>query len=347
MTQEERTFVLVVGGGPVGLTLALDLGRRNVPTILVNENVVTTKSPKCGYINIRAMEHFRQLGVADEIRGSRPRGALPLRVSYRTQFCGYEYGSTDRTLSAEECAMSPEYPQPLFQHALEPLIRGHLERQASVDVRFGWRATQLFADEHGARVTITNVRTGEQRTIHARYLVGCDGPYSTVRELIGSKLVGKDGSVERRFLSGTKMIYYIRSKDLQSRIGLPPATLVWSINRDVRGLVMAHNENDHFIAQYQVPANVRWQDVKAREVLDRLFGLGVSYEILSADHWEGGVAKVADSYGRDAVFLAGDAAHRLTPIGGIRHEHRGWRRCQSWLEAGRRPPRMGGHRSSG
>jgi hypothetical protein len=144
MSNEEDTFVLIVGGGPIGLTLALDMGMRGVPTMLVNENLVTSQTPKCNYINIRSMEHFRQLGIADEIRGSRSGRAFPLRVSYRTQFSGYELASTDRTLSPEESARSPEYPQPYLQVLLEQLLKRHAEQQASVDVR--WKPPRLGAN---------------------------------------------------------------------------------------------------------------------------------------------------------------------------------------------------------
>ncbi len=317
MPAEEDTFALIVGGGPVGLTLALDLGLRGVPAILVNDNLVTTQSPKCSYITIRAMEYFRRLGIAHEIRGPRPRRTSGLRVTYRTQLRGHELGSADLTLARQERAASPEDPQPYLQHLLEPLLRRHAEQQASVELRFGWKATGIYADDEGAGAIITQVATGNQRRVRARYLVGCDGPRSTVRTFIGAKLVGKDGAVERKFLSGTKMIYYIRSKDLQSIIRVPPATLLWVINRDVRGLIVAHDEGDRFIIQYQIPHEVSWQDIRPREILDRLFGPGVEYEILFGDYWEGGVAKVADTYGSKTVFLAGDAAHLFTPLGGF------------------------------
>ncbi|HKR90208.1 MAG TPA: FAD-dependent monooxygenase [Phenylobacterium sp.] len=313
----EDTFVLIVGGGPVGLTLALDLGKRRIPAILVNEYTETARHPKCNYINTRTMEHFRRLGVADEVRNSGLASDFPRAVAYRTRFCGFELGRIPLSFLALEEWPGPEYPLNISQLVVEPILKHHAEQMPDVSVRFGWRLTSLDQADDGVEGVIENVATGERKSIRARYAVGCDGSRSVVRSVIGSGLSGEDGSAVRNFVSGTMLAYFFQSENLLASAGHAPAVMTWIINHDARGYIMSQNGRDRFVAHFQVPADVDWRTLDSSDVLNRMLGPGIDYSIISQGPWTGGLALIADQYAQGNIFLAGDAAHLFTPLGGF------------------------------
>ena len=313
----EETFVFIVGGGPVGLTLALDLGKRGVPAILVNEYTETARHPKCNYVNTRTMEHFRRLGMAHEITAAGLASDFPRAIAYRTRFCGYELGRLSLSFLALKEWPGPEYPLNISQIVVEPILKKHAEAMSSVSIRFGWRAISLKQQEEGIEATIENAGTGERRTVRARYAVGCDGSRSMARDAIGTGMSGEDGSAVRNFVSGTMLAYFFRSEALLARAGHEPSIMTWIINHDARGYIMSQNGRDRFVAHFQVPAGVDWQSLDSADVLDRMLGPGVDYSIISQGPWTGGLALLADKYARGDIFLAGDAAHLYTPLGGF------------------------------
>ncbi|HKT74072.1 MAG TPA: FAD-dependent monooxygenase [Steroidobacteraceae bacterium] len=313
----EETYVLIVGGGPVGLTLALDLGQRGVPTILVNENTATAHHPKCNYINARTMEHFRRLGIAPEVRESGLDRSFPRAIAYRTRYCGYELGRIELSFLALKEWPGAEYPVNISQLFVEPVLKRHAEAVSSVSVRFGWRMISLHQEKAGVEAAIENVGTGERRTVRARYAVGCDGSRSNVRGVIGSDMSGEDGSAVRNFVSSNMLAYYIQSETLLARAGHKPAIMTWIVNDDARGYVMSQNGRDRFVAHFQVPTGVDWRSLDSADVLARMLGPGVDYRIISYGPWTGGLALIADKYAQDDIFLAGDAAHLYTPLGGF------------------------------
>jgi 2-polyprenyl-6-methoxyphenol hydroxylase-like FAD-dependent oxidoreductase len=315
----DETFVLIVGGGPVGLTLALDLGWRGAPAILVNENVETVQHPKCNVINGRTIEHFNRLGLANEIRRSSAGGVVPAKLSFRTRFCGYELGSVDIPPTGEVSGWPGQGGAwcGISQVALEEILKRHAEQKTSVNLRFGWRVVDVRISEVGAEALIECVTTGKQQKIRARYVVGCDGSESLVREAIGAKLVGKDGAFERRVLSSTKISYFIQSEDLVEKSRIERAAVTWIINKDTCGYIINIDEKDRYVIHYQVPPGASWKNVQTNAVLDRLFGCDVDYQVLSSAPWTGVVAKVADRYSYGAGFIAGDAAHIFAHLGGL------------------------------
>lgn len=310
-------FTLIIGGGPVGLALAIDLGLRGVPAILVNDGLETARNPKCNYSNARTMEHFRRLGIAAEVRQSGLGVDLPRTVSFRTRFVGHELGRIELSFLKGEEWPGPEFGHHINQLYLEPILKRHAEATKSVDVRFGQQAVDLAFDHEGATVDIDDVVTGERSTVRARYVVGCDGARSMVRRAIGATLTGEDGTVARNFVSGTMMSYFIKAPKLFEQAKAGPAMMTWIVNLDARGFIFSQNGRDRFIVHYGVPPGEHWQDVDPDEVLAKMLGPGVEYEIISSGLWTGGLALVADHYASERAFIAGDAAHLFTPLGGF------------------------------
>ena len=321
----EQTYVLIAGGGPIGLTAAIALGRRGIPAILVNERLETATHPKCNNTNSRTMEHLRRLGVAEDVQAKSLPPNVAREYAYVTRFCGYEFARMGRPHPYMDQGkkvggtpgflQSPETPQYIPQTRLEPVLKEHAEKQNSVSVRFGWRVISIEESDEGVTALVENVTTGEQHEIAAKYVVAADGARSVIRRSLDIDMKGDDGTIERKFMSGTMLSQYVRAPKLVEQSGRPPALITWITNHEVRGFMFAQDERERWIVHYQVPHGVDWQTVDGHEVVRKMLGADIEFEIISGGPWTGGLALVAERYQSKRIFLCGDAAHLYTPLG--------------------------------
>ena len=334
-----ETFVLIVGGGPVGLTAAIELSWRGVPAVLVTENLETTQHPKCNNTNARSMEHFRRLGIANELRSEGMPADVERASAYVTRFCGYEFGRLPRPYSDWP---TPELPNTVSQIALERALRRCAERLPDSQIYFGWRLQSFEAEANGVLADIEQVTTGERRRIKARYLLGIDGAGSTVRRTLGFRMIGDDGTAHRAFMGGTMLSYFIRSPTLMARSKRVPSHMTWIINPELRG-------NDVFAGRARAVGGAlpgaggrRWRAVDGRAVIRAMLGADVDFEIVSGGPWTGGLALVAEHYQAGPVFLAGRCGASVHAARRARDEHR-HRRChEPRMEARGRASGLGG-----
>jgi len=146
VVMDAETFALVVGGGPVGLSAAIELNWRGVPTILVTDKLDTAQHPKCNNTNARSMEHFRRLGIANELRAEGLPGDVARASAYVTRFCGHEFGRLPRPYSDWP---TPEIPNNVSQIVLERVLRRCAGRGPNAQIHFGWRLDSFVAhDDH-------------------------------------------------------------------------------------------------------------------------------------------------------------------------------------------------------
>lgn len=309
-----ETFVLIVGGGPVGLSAAIDLTWRGVPHILVSENLETARHPKCNTTNTRSMEHFRRLGIARELRSEALPDELERASAYVTRYCGYEFGRLPRAYADWP---TPEVPAVISQIVLERTLLQIAESRHGGPLLFGHRLESFSTNDDGIVADVVNVTSGERKVIRARYLLGADGASSTVRRTLGFPMIGEDGHSPRAFMGGTMLSHFIRVPGLAAASGRRPSHMTWVINPDMRAMMYAQDGREHWVTHYQVPSGVDWREIDPRKIIRDMIGADIDFEILSGGPWTGGLALVAEHYQSGRVFLAGDAAHLFTPLGGL------------------------------
>lgn len=310
---QSDTFVLIAGGGPIGLSAAIELSWRGVPYVLVNERLETATHPKCNNTNARSMEHFRRLGIAKDLRAQGLPPDVERSSAYVTRYCGHEFGRLPRPWSEWP---TPELPATISQIVLERTLRRIAESRPGADIHFGWKLESFSAGDDGVTGQVVSA-AGERRTIRARYLLGADGAASSVRRALGFEMVGEDGTTARAFMGGTMLSTYIRAPKLMEASGRKPAQMTWIINPEMRAMMYAQDGRERWVAHYQVPKGVDWRTLDARTIVAAMLGADVDFEIISGGPWTGGLALVAEHYQQGRVFLAGDAAHLFTPLGGL------------------------------
>jgi 2-polyprenyl-6-methoxyphenol hydroxylase-like FAD-dependent oxidoreductase len=306
--------VLIVGAGPVGLALAIEMGMRGVRCLVVERNDRVGYSPRAKTTNVRSREHLRRWGIADALRAASPIPPdYPSDVVFATRMNGPLLARFENALNGrrERNDLYSEEAQWVPQYTLEEVLRTHAASLATVHIAFSTQLTAFEQRDSGVSSVITMVTDGVQHTIESKYLVGADGARSLVRERIGVRMQG-DGGFSRNF----NIIF--KAPELAASHGHGRAIMYWMVNDDVPSLLGPMDDQGlWFFMATKLRDNVDPASVDPAGLIRLGTGLAnLDVEIVGTDPW---VAHrlVADRYSEGRVFLAGDACHLHPPFGGF------------------------------
>src|SRR5882672_3249121 len=296
------TQALIVGGGPVGLTLAIDLGRRGVRCTLIEQKEAPQFLPKMERCNARTMEIFRRMGIADKVRAAGLRDDVPMDVFIilslvEPPLLHLPYPSVKRARAeiraCSDGSMPLEPYQLISQYTLEPLLKSIAEGLPSVKVRYGCRLESFAQDESGV-------------TARVKHANGAGGA-STVRKQLGIKLRGEHNILELR-----QALY--RCDELFERIPLgngPGRGRHYHVADGSNGFLIMQDSTKHFTLHAVVE-----KDDDMNAMFERTVAIPVKYEMLTCAPWRQNLL-LADGYRDGRVCLAGDAVHLVIPTGGL------------------------------
>jgi 2-polyprenyl-6-methoxyphenol hydroxylase-like FAD-dependent oxidoreductase len=319
--------VAIVGGGPIGLMLALFLDLYGVRSVLFNTEETTRWHPKGSSEGPRTMEHFRRLGLADEIRKLGLPPDHPTDVAYFTRFGGAELArlpmpsAVDAKRMVTAAPNTDQVPEPIHranQMYVDRFLFDHAKTRPNIDVRFGWRVESVEQDADGVTLTAANGADSRNMCWRVQYLVGCDGGRSMVRQALGIKYSGEAG-IEQKYLGGRMFSTYARAPALyRNFLSHRRAWMYWAINPEIRSTIISINGRDEFLLRTRASsADQPPDDTTVANVMHRCVGSEVVMEIVAHEPWTAGMALVAEKFGDRRVFLAGDAVHLFTPTGGF------------------------------
>ena len=331
MSQALNTDVLVIGGGPCGLMLANELGRRGVRCLVVDRKPGTAFNPQANATQARTMEHYRRLGFAHRVRAQGLPADHPTEVAYLTRFAGHELARLRLPTAAQATQAirtmggswsAAELPHRVSQKFVEVVLREEAERLDRVDLRYGW-ALQRFEDTGDAvqaEVAPVDAQSGQPPvTVRAAWMVAADGARSGVRQQLGISWEGATG-MRRRFMGGRMMAVYLKAPDFYR---LNPNDRAWmyvQVHPTQRAFIMSVDGVSEFAFHVQLPDErdpATFTEADARTAFAQASGLQTDIQILSMAPWLAGHALVAQRFGQGRVLLGGDAAHLFTPTGGL------------------------------
>jgi 2-polyprenyl-6-methoxyphenol hydroxylase-like FAD-dependent oxidoreductase len=318
--------VLIVGGGPVGMVLAMNLAVFGIGVLLVEADPNPRFHPKGNTHNSRTMEHYRRLGIAAQIRRLGLPADYPTDVGFFTRFTGWELARIDMPCERKKTAASRPDPldqivEPIFrcnQMYVERFLYEHLGRLASVDRRFGWRCIDWRDAGDHVDALIEEVATGRRVAVACQYLVGCDGGHGESRHRLGIHYSGEGPRNTAAYLDGATVSTHLRAREFYARVRTPRCWQYRAVNPEIFSNVVALDGNGEFNFNTRLKsADERPDGARIVRAFQASVGADLPVEIIGHSTWTAGQALVADRFGVGRIFLAGDSAHLFTPAGGF------------------------------
>jgi 2-polyprenyl-6-methoxyphenol hydroxylase-like FAD-dependent oxidoreductase len=307
----KRYQVVIVGAGPVGTALAVDLGMRGVSCVLVESRIGLANIPKGQNLTQRTLEHFYFWGLVDELRAARvmpPGYPIGEVTAFGSLMSEYWHAPAGREL------VRPYYFQAnerLPQYRMESVLRKKVAQLACIECRFGWSARTIVQDDDGVRVSIVEEAGARTDVLEADYVVGCDGARSVVRERVGIERGGTD-------FDQLMVLVVFRSRELHERLQRFPERSTYRVmHPDLNGYWQFFGRIDvgeGWFFHAPVPADTTKDNFDFHGLIQKVAGFDFACEFDHVGFWDLRVA-VADRYQVGRVFIAGDAAHSHPPYG--------------------------------
>lgn len=302
--------VLIVGAGPVGISAAMLLHKMGHSVRIIERREGPQRAPAAHVINARTFEVWRQIGVnVDHLRSLAQDPQAAGQVHWVTKLGGTVLGSLPYERQGDEMlAITPTPLRNLAQHILEPVL---VDELSSMGIAVEYSTQWLSMIQEDESVTSTVSHDGNDEVIVARYLLGCDGASSAVRQASGITMEGPDN------LQSFATIHF--TADLSSLTRECPGVLFWLCDQGMGGTLISHGSNNEWVYMHPVDADfVIDQSHHEFEAMVRsvLIDAQVDIKILRTSSWTM-TSQIAERYRDGRVFLVGDAAHRFPPSGGM------------------------------
>ena len=333
--------VVIVGGGPVGVALAIDLGQRGIECVLVERHLAPQQIPKGQNLTNRTLEHFYFWKCVDELRAARvmppgyPIGGVTVYGNLMSPYWFIQTGGASGRGEPVQ-AFYFQRNERLPQYKTEEVLRARLSELPSVTALFGWTAERIEQDENGVRVTIAPAgeeaapfyswsadtpqqvskapgeSTAGRQVLEGAYLVGCDGGRSLVRESLS---IGRGG----RNFDQRMVLAVFRSRELHEGLKrFPERTTYRVLKPELKGFWQFFGRVDvgeGFFFHAPVPLDTRPDNYDFHGLLEEAAGFSFPVDFDHVGFWDLRIM-VASSYRVGRVFIAGDAAHQHPPYGG-------------------------------
>jgi 2-polyprenyl-6-methoxyphenol hydroxylase-like FAD-dependent oxidoreductase len=303
--------VIIAGAGPVGLTLALELGWRGIRCLLVEQKQEFTGNPKAKTVHQRTLELFRRWGrgIPDKLRAAAPLGAdFPGHILYVTRLTGRLITALHNAIPIDSGnQFSPERTLRIPQSYLEPVLREEVRDVPSVDFRLGWKLQTFDQVSGGVCADIVQLDDNRRQRVTAEYLAGCDGGRSLVRKQLGIALRGSAAAAEA--LGGL-----FRAPTLWTEIAFEKAFHYDVINDDLPSMATVGPlalPDVWFFDFMRVDPHA----LDPADLVRKFVGRPIPFDVLDFAPWTVHNA-LAERYRDGRIFLLGDAAHLQPPTGG-------------------------------
>ncbi len=304
--------VIIVGGGPVGLSAAVCLAHQGIESVLIEKHPRTTNHPKARGVNGRTMELFRLWGLEDQMKHYQmPREAF--RFTWIEDFQGEEITRVESTV--DYSPYSPTEKASIAQDDVEQELFKKAKSVPLIDLRFNVEMTHATQSDEHVAVEILNRETGQKETLLSHYLIAADGAKSPLRELFGVEMEGAD------HLGVFCNIYC--EMDLDQYVEHRPSAGFMFTRRDVLGtFVLSKKGYRNWLVGVRIDSN---PDLKKEMFTDDfcvefvkkvINDPKVEVRLINKAFWTM-AALIAKRYRVGRVFFAGDAAHRFPPTGGF------------------------------
>ena len=314
MTDDKQVPVLIIGAGPVGLGTAIQLGRRGIDCVVVEQGDGTIYHPRANTVNSRTMEFCRQWGIADAVRNAGAPADFSQDILYLTGMQGYPIAHIERPAYGGDKPLptTPERSQRCNQLFFDPVLRTLVESFPSVELRYQTRFEDFeITGDGGVHATVRDLESDTTEIVQAQYLVSCCGGNSMVPNAIGSSMEGRHGLFHSlnvflripEFWShhpqGNMAFYFFVGNEGPAR------SLIELDGKELWRLGLSDRQQRFDIEKTDIDGIIR--DVIGHEV---------PHELISALPWTCH-SIVADKWIEGPVYLAGDAVHQHSPAGGF------------------------------
>ncbi|KAA1247014.1 FAD-dependent monooxygenase [Aquimarina sp. RZ0] len=302
-----NTDVIIVGGGPVGLTMMLMLQYHGVDAILIDKGNGIITYPRVGTVGVRSMEIFRKLGISGKMQKSGWPEDHPLDISWTTSLGGHELLRIKRGTYNDRLlpTFSPETEQVCPHHWLCPILLKEIADTAPKSLLLNTKMISFTQSDTGVIVKTQNTKEGTQSTIQGKYLIACDGARSSIREQC-------DVTFEQFHESNHFQNILFEAPYLKNLLGTSNALVHFLVSPT--GLRYPLRSMDGR-SLYRITVKPQ-KDKTPYELVNMALNYETPFYIKSNVHWELS-HRIVDKYRDKRIFFAGDAAHVISPSGGF------------------------------